>query len=533
MDSRTKIIIGLLLFMIVLIGGWQIWSLTVVKREKEIKQGELSPIRIQEPPICCSSWEVNCYEEPKDSIFQGCKKKVKGKTMHCLIKTDTYKKQAISVCNLDSYFRLANSASVETKSLWDKDCSMEFSLSFNEFQNNVRFIRTLYFRWFGKNNPRNECHHKYYSKYEELLADLDKAVENTRFQKLLGREECKEVKISGKGYYLCTNYRNIHSGNEYVFRLIDNGYTYDVPLSAQFSFPEIEFGLQQENVSSYLQRYPESEVEATFINGIWTLNFQKSETFPEKASVSFEEANGSYRLKTLKQEDCEDIKERSLKNQCYRDLAIQTLNPSFCARMYSSPTKDECYKVLAQKLKDQSLCEKVSSKCGCYLGVAVEIRNPSYCEYCPKDECWYIDSECHREPQAMWCYRAYARFGSKTETGTKTSLSDCEQTTNQEVKEKCYFGFADFTEDFGLCDKITNSKWKDLCYYDVASGVDFKTIAPSICEKISDSLVKDKCYKSFACDFSRPVESTCGKILNEEVKEACYQKRRECLEPRY
>lgn len=229
-------------------------------------------------------------------------------------------------------------------------------------------------------------------------------------------------------------------------------------------------------------------------------------------------------------EDCDKLKIQSLRKQCYLKLAIQNRNSSFCDVIQSSPTKSECYRNLAKELKDKSICEK-GGECGCYLVVAVETRDPLLCEYCPKDECWYIDSECHREPPKMWCYISYAGFGSKV--GIETSLSDCEKIENQGIKEKCYFGFADYTNDFDLCDQISNSKWKDLCYYDVVSGIDFKTASPAICEEITDSFIKDKCYKSFACDLSRTVESICEKIVDKEIKDACYKERRRCLEPRY
>ncbi|MBU1988137.1 MAG: hypothetical protein KKD94_01490, partial [Nanoarchaeota archaeon] len=203
-----------------------------------------------------------------------------------------------------------------------------------------------------------------------------------------------------------------------------------------------------------------------------------------------------------------------LQGKCYYSLALQDADSSFCdLALYN---EDECYRALAKKLNDPSLCENGRvNKCICYTGIAQESRDPSYCEYCLKDEYWYIGSEDYREPHGIQCYRAYAKFGS---------ASDCDELKAQDIREKCYFGFAHTANSIAFCDKITNAAWQDLCYYDARDDL-------SACEKIIDSQIRDKCYKSFACDFDQPVESICGKIIDKEIKNACYQKKQQCMEP--
>lgn len=63
--------------------------------------------------------------------------------------------------------------------------------------------------------------------------------------------------------------------------------------------------------------------------------------------------------------------------------ALETGDPSHCAKISDETGKDICYSTLANKNKDKNLCEKIIDsqiKDGCYVSLAMVTQDPTICE---------------------------------------------------------------------------------------------------------------------------------------------------------
>ncbi|MFH1789295.1 MAG: hypothetical protein ABH834_07940 [Candidatus Altiarchaeota archaeon] len=63
--------------------------------------------------------------------------------------------------------------------------------------------------------------------------------------------------------------------------------------------------------------------------------------------------------------------------------ALETGDPSHCAKIGDAMGKDVCYSTLASKNKDKKLCEKIDDsqiKDGCFVSLAMISQDPTVCD---------------------------------------------------------------------------------------------------------------------------------------------------------
>jgi hypothetical protein len=92
---------------------------------------------------------------------------------------------------------------------------------------------------------------------------------------------------------------------------------------------------------------------------------------------------------------CDVLETRTEKDGCYKNVAIDTVDPSICAKivendlMTTGQPRDYCYFEIARQTQDETLCEKVSdqpdaigwdNRNACYTVVAVLQKNISLCD---------------------------------------------------------------------------------------------------------------------------------------------------------
>jgi len=142
-----------------------------------------------------------------------------------------------------------------------------------------------------------------------------------------------------------------------------------------------------------------------------------------------------YSKNELSSSSCEKVLDDSIRDSCYSDFALKTMNPSLCN----------------------------SDSLGCFDNIAKNTQTLSDCQKLMPDGI----------PQDV-CLRVFAIKDK--------SFSLCEKISNQDEREFCYYQFSINTDDTSVCDKISDIKieLKKDCYY-------------GICGKISDTTEREKC----------------------------------------
>ncbi len=94
-------------------------------------------------------------------------------------------------------------------------------------------------------------------------------------------------------------------------------------------------------------------------------------------------------------------------------------------------------------------------------------------------------------------------------------IIECEQNTNSQEKDDCYYHTALSYKDLNTCDKIRENNKNNKCYYVLGTS----TEDVNICSRIADQKLKDDCYYHVAVP-KRDLK-TCQILSNPEQKDQC------------
>lgn len=178
---------------------------------------------------------------------------------------------------------------------------------------------------------------------------------------------------------------------------------------------------------------------------------------------------------------CEETKSSWFKkNECYKAIALNREDVSFCEKMESGSLRDSCYQVLAQKFDALSLCDEMET----------------------------VDVEYRYGTSRNLCYHEVAHH--------LNDLSICDKITNQEIKWSCYRWIGWQLKDLSICDRIELQQEKDICYSNVGSEL----ADSAICDQITQhQFSKDTCYRNVAQRLQE--KSLCNRIQNESTRRNC------------
>ena len=199
-------------------------------------------------------------------------------------------------------------------------------------------------------------------------------------------------------------------------------------------------------------------------------------------------------------------KDKIQKESSLADKAVSENNSALCDEIKNTSIKDNCFYRLAKKNQDVSFCEKIfeeSTKISCNSFFK---KDPSLCDTINTDLDNLAKDNC------------YLAFVVQTKDLPKAQLEKtCEKITNSEIKDDCYMQLAIHKEDSSLCSNVQNQNSKevcdtilkkdkdlcknnfkdsfsqDYCLYYVAELLKDKLI----CEEIKNDFLHNKCLKNF------------------------------------
>jgi len=137
---------------------------------------------------------------------------------------------------------------------------------------------------------------------------------------------------------------------------------------------------------------------------------------------------------------CKEFSEEKAKENCLRNLALNTNNAEICKKLLDF----ECADTIAFRTKNPDDCELP----GCVKEIALSTNNPEICE---------------KEP---W----------------------------EEERDKCYQEFAKRTKNVDFCKKIKNSYWRADCIIDVAVSKNDSSLCNLIDPQFDE---REECFEKF------------------------------------
>lgn len=181
---------------------------------------------------------------------------------------------------------------------------------------------------------------------------------------------------------------------------------------------------------------------------------------------------------------CEELKERSYRNECYASIGNKTSDVSICNKVINDPDQfSDCIENIAINTDNRSLCDKVDSenKRGCYLGFDLNLSKTSGdTAICDK-----IKNEGWGSSQIGSCFSYVAAYTD--------NYSLCEKVSDySNSRDVCYLGVSRKSTNIGICDKI---RWQYNGYQCIVN-IAINTSNRNLCEK-AYSDYKDNCYSDF------------------------------------
>jgi len=209
-----------------------------------------------------------------------------------------------------------------------------------------------------------------------------------------------------------------------------------------------------------------------------------------------------------------ESKDYTLRNNCYKSVAIREKDEKICEEINSnSNTKTECIMDVAIKTKNVDLCsEIILSKRAhidlCIRNVALEAENYSFCEKIITDQAY---SRCYSELALNFGVSKICTEAKRTEL----------QRLPYEGKEYCLEEFAIGTEDESVCDEISQSALKEKCKEEVELAIICKD-NDGICDENYCSFINDNdckspnyCTTDSDCsDYTIATKDTCNGATN-------------------
>ena len=202
----------------------------------------------------------------------------------------------------------------------------------------------------------------------------------------------------------------------------------------------------------------------------------------------------------------------SPRDQCFYSLAINRENISLCSKIlstdeYNDYTRAKCGAMLAILNEEPELCEELTTTmdtADCYSEYAYETEDITICNRITrdseKDECLY---------QFIGYYM------------TPPTWDICDEFSDEDYKNNCYYYAAADTMDLSYCDKITVT----YSYYYYTTAECYANIAyleddPSICDLLEDEDDRDGCYYDYATNYPYHMD-VCDYIMDNYTRDSC------------
>lgn len=187
---------------------------------------------------------------------------------------------------------------------------------------------------------------------------------------------------------------------------------------------------------------------------------------------------------------CEMMKENVFyeRSNCYKAVALDQQDASFCEKITHTDTKKWCLIELAKQLGDPSLCEKVKKEISplyppgfvrpaeedCYDALGRE-KDPQYCGFILGED------------KKFMCYRAYYE-----EHKQEFFHQHCEDLSGFK-KDYCYTTWGEMTNNLKDCSFIETEAIQDFCEYQILLATKDRR-----CEMIKSPFFRDSCYSKVA-----------------------------------
>ena len=181
-------------------------------------------------------------------------------------------------------------------------------------------------------------------------------------------------------------------------------------------------------------------------------------------------------LSVLEKKDCTSFEEIWEEEDCYIDLAVQSLNASSCD-FIEDRTHNVCLNEVSKAKNDVLLCNEIKNDTFwsdiCYKNFAEFNGNEEYC-----------DKITHAGDKDG-CFTTIAL--------DKENVELCQRIESEDESQKCIYEVAKESQNEELCRLVNHPLNKDICFNKLAK---IKKDA-NICELIKYKVVKESCDKFF------------------------------------
>lgn len=239
---------------------------------------------------------------------------------------------------------------------------------------------------------------------------------------------------------------------------------------------------------------------SSFIFILKNYSFNTEQEISDCESIGGNWAKGTcLNIQNIDSLKCKSLKTLSIKDMCYRVIALAENNSEYCFEMVDNFDKGSCLGHIAGTKNDISICGNVDeTHVGeiCYSWMASTREDFKICEY--------IKTQSTRD----WCYG----LGSD-----EAKPKICEKIIDQEKRDSCYYTSGVSGAGCKVCKRIATKYWKDLCEKNLHCDSPVKTIED--CNAITDESEKHLCYRSVA-QWNED-ESICFKITDNFQKDMC------------
>lgn len=216
------------------------------------------------------------------------------------------------------------------------------------------------------------------------------------------------------------------------------------------------------NLADYLiSQLPETKdigcgIIKYFPKGTGQMGFYNYQLLAEIITESKDES--PYTEKVNASKDCSKIPGINRRDICYWDFAAREKNVKICEFISESKIKSSCFLHLGYNLTQSNICQKIplDNKTGVDWRLFLNIWLPNGIPV--RELCYAISS---------------------------SEIKDCDNVSDQNLKEQCLANVALQTENADVCSNIKFSTTKRFCYADIA----IKLNDLSICEKLPEGQV--------------------------------------------
>lgn len=219
---------------------------------------------------------------------------------------------------------------------------------------------------------------------------------------------------------------------------------------------------------------------------------------------------------------CAGIIDQAWKDPCYRSLALEKGNYSFCEKIARENTRVSCYFALfSSGMGEPAMCDSLSGmdKDACYMSFVGRSGEPSLCDKLSPsmaDSC--VISLALNKSDVSICNRLSSEASQMTCRTTvlgallsaSPSPSTCDNVSGFE-RDICLHGLAKRLNNDTICSLIADANIRSACE---------TKLTPGYCETLPQASIRDICFASLANSESNP--SFCERIATLSFKDACF-----------